>query len=143
MSGHQHDENCGCNHCNAADHDHSERSDDYGIVHVESHLHDEARVVSGRLTLQGDAVRIKAELQAQLGMMARAVSALGGIVGHIKASCETTTVDIYSVTDVEASSKQSPEAELRIILAAIVFAIDEEAAEQLARHALDAVKTAG
>jgi hypothetical protein len=136
---HEHDENCTCGcHDDAHGHTH-EHGDAIGVIHIESHLHDEECVVSGRLSLQGDAARVKAELQTQLGAMARTVSALGGIVGHIKASCETTTVDMYSVTDVEAATKQSPEATLRIVLAAIVFAVDAEAAEELAGHALKAV----
>jgi hypothetical protein len=142
-SRHHHDENCTCGHCGEPEHGQPRESDAFCDIHVEAHLHDEAQVVSGRLTLRGDAVRVKAELQAQLGMMARAVGAMGGIVGHIKASCETTTVDMYSVTDVEAAAKQSPEAVLRIVLAAIVFAVAPEDAEHMARHALEAVLAAG
>jgi hypothetical protein len=144
---HEHDENCSCGM-----HDHSGHTHDHahahadgdapeiGVVHVESHLHDDARVISGRVTLIGDERRIKAALKEQLETLAKAVFELGGIVGHIKASCETRTVEMFSVTDVAAMSKTSPETQLAINLAAIVFAVGLEQIEDMVSQALRTVK---
>ncbi len=137
-----HGENYTCGACGGHDHEHHHgqpAADEIGALRVVCHVHDDARVVSGQLTLRGDAARVKAEVQAQLGGMARTVAAMGGIVGHIKVSCETTTVDVYSVTDAQVDLRQSPEAVIKLNLAAIVFAIEPEDAEELARQALSAV----
>jgi hypothetical protein len=145
-----HGENCACGACGGHGHEHHENHGNHenldltaageiGAPRVVCRVHDDARVVSGQLTLRGDAARVKAEVQARLGGMARTIAAMGGIVGHIKVSCETTTVDVYSVTDTEVDSRQSPEAAIRLNLAAIVFAIEPEDAEEMARQALSAV----
>jgi hypothetical protein len=140
---HHHDDSCTCG-CHEEEHSHQHGAEpeapDFGVIDVETHLHDEACVVSGRLALRGDETGVKAELQAQLGALGRAFHAMGGIVGHIKASCETTVVDVYSVTDVEATSKRSPEAVMRIKLAAIIFAVEPMVAESMVSHALQKVR---
>lgn len=136
-----HGENCTCGACGGHDHEHHEQpiTDEVGALRVTCHVHDDARVVSGQLTMRGDAARVKAEVQARLGDMAQAVAAMGGIVGHIKASCETTTVDVYSVTDTQVDLRLAPDAVIKLSLAAIVFAIGPEDAEELARQALTVV----
>ena len=75
-------------------------------------------------------------------MLAKAVFALGGIVGHIKASCQTKTVEMFSVTDAVVMAKTSPEKELSINLAAIVFAVDLSDAEDMVRGSMQAIKDA-
>lgn len=130
---HTHSDNCGCMH---------EAPDALGVIRVESHLHDEARVISGALTVYADVGKLKSVLSEQLELLAKAVIERGGIVGHIKASVETKLVEMFSVTDVDVSVKTAPGQEIKINLAAIVFLIDPEAAEELARAALEAVCTA-
>lgn len=128
---HVHDENCGCGH----NHD-----DVLGTIHVESHLHDEARVISGSLTLYADYGLLKTVISKQLAFLAKVVFECGGIVGHIKASCESKQVEMFSVTDVTVSVKTAPRQEIKISLAAIVFGIDLDEAEKLVTNALEAVK---
>ncbi len=142
---HEHGESCSCGHTHEHAHDHVHTHEhaaepELGAIRVESHLHDEARVISGLMTLVGDETRIKAALKEQLEMLAKAVFELGGIVGHIKASCETKTVEMFSVTDVSATSKTSPEKEIRINLAAIVFIVEMEQAESMVFNAMQTVK---
>lgn len=143
---HVHDENCACGlhdqHEHTAACQHDDQHDEIGALHVESHLHDEARVISGLLTLHANEGNIRASLKRQLEDLSKAVQERGGIVGHIKASCETKTVEMFSITDVEVSVKRAPEQELSINLAAIVFAIDQQEAEKLVLQALQAVKAA-
>jgi hypothetical protein len=114
---HIHDDNCGCG-INGHEHcfDHGESCgcgmnghDARGIVHTECRLHDEARVVSGRLILTCPYGPVKKAVAAQLELIAGAVREMGGIVGHIKASCRVKTVDMFSVTDTDASVKTAPE----------------------------------
>ncbi len=144
-----HDESCSCgcqdqhhDHGHEHTHEHTLATGEIGVIHVESHLHDEARVISGLVTLVGDEAVIKAVVREQLSMMARAVYELGGIVGHIKAACETKAVEMLSVTDFEVMAKASPEKEIRINLAAIVFIVDQDVAESLVQNAMQAIREA-
>lgn len=151
MSEHEHihaqGEACSCghhehNHTNDHAHDHKDApSPVFGHIHIESHLHDEARVISAHLTLVGDAVSIKATLHTQLEKLAKLVQDSGGIVGHIKASCQTTQVEMFSVTDVEVTVKKSPEQEVQINLAAIIFLTDISVGEKMVNNALEAIKS--
>ena len=155
---HEHDENCSCGlhnhnhnhehghahkHEHTHTHEHTVASGEIGVIRVESHLHDEARVTSGLVTLVGDEERTKAAIREQLEMLAKAVFELGGIVGHIKASCQTKTVEMFSVTDVSVMAKTSPEKEMRINLAAIVFVIDQDEFEGMVQRAMQTIKSAG
>jgi hypothetical protein len=81
---------------------------------------------------------VRAKINAQLAVIAEAVSSAGGIIGHIKASASSTSVEMFSITDADgaASAKTSPELTVVIHLAAIVFNIDPEAAETAVRAAL-------
>ena len=139
---HAHDEDCDCGHehehhdddCDCEDCAHSH--DEPGVAYVEGRMHDDAVVISGRLTVAADYEKLRPEFSARLEGIAATVAERGGIVGHVKASAAVTGVDMYSVTDVQASVKSSPEQEVRIILAAIVFHIPLEDAEELVRSAM-------
>ena len=138
---HIHDENCGCGeHGHVCDHGEPE----YGAVKIERRRHDEAVVISGSLAVRGDYAALRAVLEDQMSRMAEEITALGGIIGHIKASCAVTSVEMYSITDENAglAVKTPPEQEVRINLAAIVFAIPEEEAEKLVAAALRKVRGA-
>lgn len=144
---HRHGEGCSCGH----NHNHEHHHDHDGVcgcgqvhdktdaVHVETHLHDEARVISGRLKLVGDYDAVRKTLAAQLEATAANVQAQGSIVGHIKASCEVSLVEMFSVTDTEVSIKKAPDQEINIIVAAILFLLEPEEAEALVKQALTAV----
>ena len=116
-----------------------------GTVTAEVHIHDGATVVSGKLTVIGGYEPVRAALQEKLGEFAKAVQAEGGIIGHIKASAEIKTTEMFSATDAESGVmvKTAPEKQCDIILAAIMFFIDAGKAEELARTALEGVRDAG
>ncbi len=146
---HGHAENCACGmHKNDhAHHAHDENgscilaeTDAPGVVHTEAHLHDDARVISGHLTLTADYDKVGKSLADQLEKMAKTVQERGGIVGHIKASCTVRAVEMFSVTEMAVTVKKAPDQEIKINLAAIVFLIDPEEAEKLTRAALEAVR---
>ena len=131
---HEHDENCTCGI--------SEEKNE--AFHVEVHLHDEALVISARLSLISDYDAVKTALASQLEALASAVQEQGGIVGHIKASCDVHIVEMFSLTDTETSVKRNGKQEIALNLAAIVFLIEPEVAEKLVRAALEKVlDTAG
>lgn len=144
---HEHGDNCTCGH----DHHHmpvnlgeetgQEAAPVPGEIHVESHLHDEARVISGQVTVSAEYDKLKSVLTDALAALAKAVGDRDGIIGHIKASCEVRQVEMFSVTDTDAevAVKSVPSQDIRIKLAAIVFFISPEEAETLVRGSLEAV----
>lgn len=136
---HIHDANCACGHehdgCAGCGIDAAP-----GTIHVEYHIHDEARVISGRLTIAGAYDTVKKAVASALERVAKAVQEQDGIVGHIKASCTVKTVDMYSVTDTDVQIKTAPAQEISINVAAIVFLIDPEDAEDLVRLALEMIR---
>jgi hypothetical protein len=105
-------------------------------------MHDEARVISGSLLLFTEYEKLRAAMAAQLEKLAEHVTEHGGIVGHIKASCEVLSVEMFSVTDTDVSAKKAPGQRIKINVAAIVFLIEPETAERLVSEALNAVKAA-
>lgn len=140
---HEHGKGCSCGHDHTSDTHGGDGGcvpEDISVVYTEYHLHDEARVVSGRLTVTGEYGVVKEAVSHALKRCAKAVTEAGGIVGHIKASCQVKTVEVFSVTESDVSVKTAPQQEIRIILAAIVFLIDPEKAEELAHKALEAVR---
>ena len=147
---HHHDEHCDCGchdhhehehhhhdeHCDCGCHDHEEEKLP-GVAYTKVRLHDDAKVVSGSLTVFGDYEKVRAGLNRGLTDFAAAVTEKGGIIGHIKASAEVKNVEMFSVTDVDVMIKTAPEQEINIILAAIVFFVTEEEAEELGKKALE------
>ena len=110
-----------------------------GVVYTNVRLQDDAKVISGSVLITGEYEGIKDKLKAGLEEFAAAVGEKGGVVGHIKASVEVTTVDMFSVTETEAMVKRAPEQNMKVILAAIVFFIEPEEAENLAKAALQKI----
>lgn len=139
---HEHDEDCGCGHDHEHGHEH-EHSHEHeerkpGIVYTQVKLHDDAKVVSGSLQVTGDYEAIRNALGQGLKEFAAAVTESGGIIGHIKASAELGQTEMFSVTEEDVMIKTAPEKHVNIILAAIVFFISEDKAEELGRKALTA-----
>ena len=134
---HHHDENCDCG-CHDHEHHHHEEEKLPGVAYTKVRLHDDAKVVSGSLTVFGDYEKVREGLNRGLTEFAAAVTEKGGIIGHIKASAEVKNVEMFSVTDVDVMIKTAPEQEINIILAAIVFFVTEEEAETLGKKALEA-----
>ncbi len=134
---HEHDENCTCG-CHDHEHEHHHEEPLVpGVVQASVKLHDEAKVVSGKLTVIGDYEKVKAGLHDGLTEFAAKVNEKGGVIGHIKASCEVKTVDMFSVTDTDVMIKTAPEQEISIILAAIVFFVTEDEALAYGKAALE------
>jgi len=141
--GHEHDESCACGqHEHEHDHSHSHEEEVYesNEIYVETHLHEDARVVSGRLSLTASYDTVRTLLSSRLEEIAKAVIDKGGIVGHIKASCTVKSVDMFSVTDTAVSVKTAPEQEIVVKVAAIVFLVEIEEMETLIRSALEVIR---
>jgi len=128
--GHEHHHH---DHDHAHEHLHSRDTDG---IHIEHHIHDGAVVVSGSAEITGDYEPLRPRIKARLEAIAAAVNDLGGIVGHIKASAEAATTEMFSVTETEAMIKTAPTQTIRLRMAAIVFAVTPEQVEPLVESAL-------
>lgn len=137
---HEHGEDCGCGHDHEHEHEHEHSHEQKipGVVYTQVKLHDDAKVVSGSLELTGDYDAVRLGLGEGLRQFAAAVNEMGGVIGHIKASAEKVQTEMFSVTEADVMIKTAPEERISIILAAIVFFIPEEKAEELGRKALEA-----
>jgi hypothetical protein len=137
---HDHEHDHGHEHEHHHHHEHEEAEAAPGELRVECLLHDDAIVVSGDLTVMAaEYGPVRAKINAQLAAVAAAVASAGGIIGHIKASASSTSVEMFSITDADGavSAKASPELTIVIHLAAIVFNIAPESAETAVRSALE------
>jgi SepF-like predicted cell division protein (DUF552 family) len=114
--------------------------DKAGLVHIERQIHDGAIVISGSLAVISEEADPAALIAEELETAARKITEYGGIVGHIKATVAVTSSSMISVTDEKAAVKGSPLRRLKITLAAIVFAIEPETAENIVRKALSDVR---
>ncbi len=135
---HEHGDDCGCGHDHEHEHEQLHEQKTPGVVYTQVKLHDDAKVVSGSLELTGDYDAIRLGLGEGLKQFAAAVNEMGGVIGHIKASAEKVQTEMFSVTEEDVMIKTAPEERISIILAAIVFFIPEEKAEELGRKALEA-----
>lgn len=111
-----------------------------GIICIERNVHDDAIVISGTLTVEYGTADLSVWIAEGLEEAAREVKEKEGIVGHIKAAVTVTSTDSVSVTDDKAMVTHAPQKRARIALAAIVFMIEPEAAENIIRKALAGVR---
>ncbi|NTU88332.1 MAG: hypothetical protein HGA54_00255 [Actinobacteria bacterium] len=126
-------------------HEHGAKEDIHSGVHVEARLHEGAVVASGemRIPARNDG-QIREILGHDMKALAAWVEKSDGIIGHIKASVETTRTDIYSITDCELSERTADAVMVGIKIAAIVYGVESDALlhrlETLLKH-LEAIDT--
>jgi len=113
-----------------------------GLICIERNIHDEAIVISGSLTVEYGAVDLSALVAEELERAARAVVENSGIVGHIKSALTISSTKVVSVTDDKAVITEAPLKRAKITLAAILFMIEPEIAEDIVRKALAGVRSA-
>jgi len=112
-----------------------------GVICIERHIHDEAIVISGLLTIKSDAVELNSWIEDEVGAAVREVKERGGIVGQIKAAVTETSTCVITVTDEKTLVKETPQRQVKIMLAAIMFMVDPKEAENIVRRALAGVRT--
>lgn len=130
---------CGCgDHHEGHDHHHDHHQQKgFWTDHRD---HDGAQVVSGGCRLNTDYNRVGELLTEQLSLLAKKVTEKGGIVGHIKAAVEACLVKSISVTDLEATVTEPDTQEIKVNIAAIVFAAEISEVELFIKGILTALK---
>lgn len=117
----KHDHAESCNHHHHAGHHH------HGI---ESHLHEEALVCSGKRNIIGDLETIKQNLVGEIEILARWIEKMSGIVGHVKALVECDApVTMISTTGVDITVKEMVGSTVQISIVAIVFNTNAQSLE--------------
>ena len=138
---HVHGGDCGCGHEHEHEHEHRHAHEpEHGAVSVEAHTHEDAAVVTGLLSLFGSGESVKEALKDALEGAARDIVSLGGLIGHVKALAEVKSASVFSVTETEASRRDSPADEVKITVNAIVFFIGPDKAADIIRKALEEIK---
>ena len=111
-----------------------------GLIRIERNIHDEAIVISGELTVNTTADDVNAVVASELENASGEITKLDGIVGHIKASVSIITTGMISVTEDKAMIKEGRGSRVRISIAAIVFLVEPERAEETVRKALSGIR---
>ncbi|MCL2046934.1 MAG: hypothetical protein FWG88_11210 [Oscillospiraceae bacterium] len=137
MSEHNHDHNHSQNN-------HASRLNQLksatGSIYIKRMMHDEATVISGSLTVVTQDPHFTEIVAEALETAGAKITELGGIIGHIKATTTTTNTKMISVTDESAMIKEAIDIKVVIIIAAIVFLVDEKTAGDIIRQALVSVR---
>ena len=121
---HHHGEECSCGHQHHDHHDHEHHHHDSNAPYiVDGHTHEGASVGTGALTVNGIYTDFEEAVKTALKGLADWVTAQGGIIGHIKSSLVSTHTAMLSITEEDVNVIKPQEEEIRINLAAIVFAI--------------------
>lgn len=123
---HPHGDGCGCEVCGEKE-----------KPSVTVHLQDAAVVVSAHYHVTADRQELSALLTVNMESTAAKIDAVGGFIGHFKASMEVQTVEVFSLTDREVHRKKGNGSEIKVTVAAILFAIKETDAERLIRTMLE------
>ncbi len=130
-------------HCHDHEHEHGHDHEhphvhgrDVDGIHIEHHEQDDARVISGVTRVSGDYEQLRPALKAEIEALAKQITELGGIIGHVKAAAEVTQTEMFSVTLEEAMVKRAPAQEITVKMAAIVFCVEPEDVEPLMERAL-------
>lgn len=123
---HHHIEGCVCEQC----------QDEDRHIQVTSQQQDGAVVISAKYLVRTERQELSLMLTVQMEALAARLTAMGGIIGHIKASLDIHTVEIFSITDISVQHKEGMTPEISVTLAAILFAVEEETAKKMVKDML-------
>ncbi|NLM45671.1 MAG: hypothetical protein GX200_02565 [Firmicutes bacterium] len=98
---------------------------------IKMHQHDDAAVISARCTFLARPETAGDVIAEALQELAAVIAEKGGIIGHIKATLESTTLEMFSLTDRAVSRKKQPNETMTLQLVAIVFLLVPEEAKKL------------
>ena len=111
-----------------------------GVICIERHIHDEAIVISGSLTVEFNCTDVNSLIEEELEAAAREVKESGGVLGQIKTALTVTSTSMISVTEEKAMATETMQKYAKIMLAAIIFMVSPKEAEDILRKALAGVR---
>jgi hypothetical protein len=120
---HHHDESCSCG-CHDEHHQTHHEASHHPQTAITVKTHETSIVGSYQFKIEGSFSEAEAILEIGLKQVAKEVTALGGIVGHIKALVKSEgETCMISITDEEANKHYRKSTRCRAEGVAIVFAI--------------------
>ena len=105
-------------------------------------IEDGAVVVSARFTVEMAREVLEQKLSEELQELAARVYAHEGIIGHIKASAEISSIQMYSITDTILHVKNGEKDTITVSFAFILFFIELETAREWTREIIDRIQKA-
>ena len=96
-------------------------------------------VVSAHYDVVTDRQKLAALLEAGMESAASEIYEAGGLIGHLKASMDVHTVEVFSLTDREVYRKSGSDCRITVTAAAILFALEEAEAEERIRTMLEEI----
>lgn len=143
---HEHDSACGCDHehahgpaCNH-DHTHEHAWADYSLDSSEPHFSAEVKTVDGAVVCSAHVVlpggahdEAEQAISHALEQIGCQLNASGGLLGHAKALLSSQRCSKISVFDEEAQVTPLPSESVRIDVAVIAYAVEEDALLGLVR----------
>ncbi|MBI4856214.1 MAG: hypothetical protein HY818_05715 [Acetobacterium woodii] len=129
ITKHNHAESC--NHHHHSGHHHG----------IESHLHDDVLVCSGKRDIIGDLETIKLNLVGEVKILANWIQETGGIIGHVKALVERDfPVTMISTTGDDVTIKEMTGSTVKVSVVAIVFNMNAQRLECRIASLFDALQ---
>nr|WP_320025303.1 hypothetical protein [uncultured Acetobacterium sp.] len=115
------------NHAESCTHNHDAGHHHHGI---ESHLHDDVLVCSGKRDIIGDLETIKQNLVGEIEILAKWIQEIGGIIGHVKALVERDSpITMISTTGEDVTVKEMAGSSIHASVVTIVFNTDAQSLE--------------
>jgi len=111
-----------------------------GVICIERHMQDGAVAISGSLMIKCKTGEISDWIEEEVGRAVAKVNEHGGRVGQIKVTVTETSTSEITVTDDRALVKETPQKQVRIMLAAVVFEVEPKDAEEFVRRSLAGVR---
>ena len=105
-------------------------------------VEDGATVISAHFTVTASEKELEALLSQELTDLASKVYANGGIIGHIKASTEISSIKMYSITDTILHVKSGEKDHITISFAFILYLIEMETAREWTCEMIERIQQA-
>lgn len=118
---HHHAGECRCEQC----------QDEHRHIQVTSQTQDGAIVISAKYLTMTERQELSLLLTVQMESLAARLTAMGTIIGHIKASLDIHMVEVLSITDTAVQRKEGMTPEITVTFTAILFAVEEETAKYM------------
>lgn len=107
---------------------------------LDGRMEDGAAVISAHFTVTAARDVLEQALSQELQDLAARVYAHNGIIGHIKASTEISSIQMYSITDTILHVKNGEKDTISISFAFILFLIDLETAKEWTREIIERIQ---
>ena len=107
-----------------------------GVICIERHIHDESVVISGSLLAECRDDALNEWIEEALEDAAHDVRKCGGILGQIKTALTVMSTSTITITEGKKAMAEPSRKYAKIILAAIMFMVDPNEAEDIIRKSL-------